>query len=194
MDTQAVFHYLCENRRSADDIPDHKGPGVYAIFARSTGCLPGIKLEKSRLVYVGHGKDLAERTGDHFTEQKSGRSTLRRSLGALLKSELGLKAEPWSGGRSESNYTNYRFADNGEADLSAWMRRDLTCAIYPFNGDTETLKKRLKTLEKQLIEENEPPLNLKSWPNRYPNPYKEEIEELRKQCREEAKRTLSGSA
>ena len=192
MDTQAVFHYLCENRRSADDIPDHKGPGVYAIFAACPDCLPGIKLPQSGLVYVGHGKDLAKRTGDHFTaqknrpsspRQKNRPSSPRRSLGALLKSKLGLKAEPWSGGRSESNYRNYRFADNGEEDLSAWMRRNLRCAIYPFNGDTGAL-------EKQLIEENEPPLNLKDWPN----PYKEEIEKLRKQCREEAKRTLSGSA
>ena len=119
------------------------------------------------------GRNVGKRS-NHFTAGSGSRSP-RRSLGALLKSKLGLKVEP-SGEK-------YRFADNGEACLSAWMRRNLRCAIYPFNGDR-------RTLEKRLIEENKPPLNLTGWPN----PYKEEIEELRKQCREEAKRTLSGSA
>lgn len=193
MDMESVFRSPSDNRRSADDIPAHPEPGVYALFAARPDCLPGITLPQSGLVYVGQSGDLAER--NHFTAQDSGFSSPRRSLGALLKPELGLTAEPRSPGRSEKNYEKYRFGGDGETRLSEWMRRNLTCAIHPLDGDMKKLEKRLiklelKKLEKRLIRKNEPPLNLTVWPN----PQKQKIQALRNMCKEEAKRTWSGSA
>lgn len=186
MDTESVFRFLSDHRRSADDIPERPEPGVYALFAAQPDCLPGITLPQSGLVYVGQSSKLAKR--NHFTARHSGRSSPRRSLGALLKSELGLTAEPRSQRRSDQRrYSHYRFGGDGETRLSEWMRRNLTCAIHPFDGDT-------KCLEQKLIEENEPPLNLQGWPEDRPNPQKAQIDNLRKACREEAKRTRSGSA
>ncbi len=51
------------------------------------------------------------------------------------------------------------------------------CAIFPFAGDS-------RILEKRLIKENEPPLNLTDWRN----PQKAQIQALREVCKEEAKR------
>ncbi len=173
-DTESVFRFLHDHIFCPDDIPDYPEPGIYAIFATLPECLPGIVLPPSGLLYLGQSGDLAER--NHFTMRHSGFSSPRRSLGALLKSPLRLNAEPRSSGRSERNYRNYRFAGGGEERLTAWMQRHLRCAVYPFSGDTEDLKKR-------LIKENEPPLNLTHWRN----PQRTQIENLRKACRQEAK-------
>lgn len=174
-DTKSLFRYLNENRFSPDEIPDLPEPGVYAIFAAQSVCLPRIVLPPSALVYIGLSHNLAER--NHFSAAHSGFSSPRRSLGALLKSALRLNAEPRSLGRSRTNYKNYRFAGYGEERLTAWMRRNLTNAVYPNNGNTNTLEKR-------LIKENAPPLNLTLWRN----PQKAQIQDLRKVCELEAKR------
>ena len=77
----------------------------------------------------------------------------------------------------DSSDKNYRFAGDGEERLTAWMQRNLTYAIRPFNRDTQILERR-------LIRENAPPLNLTLWPN----PQRAQIQALRKVCQEEAKR------
>ena len=180
IDARDVFRLLCDNRLCPDGIPDRPAPGVYAIFAKTPDCLAGIVLPQNGLVYVGLSGNLAKR--NHFKADHSGFSSPRRSFGALLKSELRLTAEPRSPGRSKANYERYRFGGNGERRLSAWMRCSLMCAIHPFDGDCAILEKR-------LIKENEPPLNLTGWCN----PQKARIQELRKACREEAKLTWSAS-
>ncbi len=175
-----IFRFLCDNRLHPDDIPNRPEPGVYAILAETSDCLLGIVLPQSGLVYIGQSGNLAER--NHFEIANSGFSSPRRSLGALLKSTLRLTAEPRSPGLSPTNYRNYRFVSDGEARLSVWMRRSLVCAIYPFKGDS-------KVLEKRLIQDNEPPLNLTHWRN----PQKARIQELRKVCKDEAKLVWSAS-
>ena len=180
IDTESVFRSLSNRRFRPDDIPEHPEPGVYAIFAAQLECLPGIVLPPSGLVYVGQSSDLAHR--NHFRMAHSGFSSPRRSLGALLKSPLRLQAAPRSSGHSKKNYENYRFAGDGEERLTAWMRCNLSYAIYPYNGDTENL-------EKQLIKENAPPLNLTYWRN----PQKKQIQTSRKACKQEARLIWSAS-
>ena len=179
-DARAVFRFLCDNRFYPDDIPDKSAPGIYAIFAETPDCLPCIVLPPSRLVYIGQSGNLAKR--NHFKAEHSGFSSPRRSFGALLKSALCLTAEPRSLGSSPKNYKNYRFGGDGETRLSAWMRRSLMCTLYPFDGDP-------KMLEKRLIKENEPPLNLTVWSN----PQKARIQIQRRVCKEEAKLIWSAS-
>ncbi len=176
--TESMFRYLTDNRFGPDDIPYRPEPGVYAIFASQRECLPFIVLPPNALVYIGRSDNLSER--NHFSQAHSGFSSPRRSLGALLKSALRLKAEPRSPGRSKTNYKKYRFAGDGEERLTAWMRRNLTYAIRPLNFDTQILERR-------LIRENAPPLNLTHWPN----PQRAQIQALRRVCQEEAKRVHS---
>ena len=180
IDSRAVFRFLCDHRACPERIPDETRPGVYAIFAQEPECLPGIAVPQSGLLYIGLSGDLAKR--NHFEARHSGFSSPRRSLGAVLKRELGLSAEPRSAGRSPTNYANYRFGGDGETRLSEWMRRSLTCAIYVLDGNPNILERR-------LIEENEPPLNLTGWPN----PQKPRIQSLRSICKEEARLVWSAS-
>lgn len=169
-----VFHFLSSNRDSVANIHDHPVPGVYAIFAKGPNSLPGIVLPSSGLVYVGLSTDLAQR--NHFKAKHSGFHSPRRTIGAILKTELRLCAIPRSSGPSETNYKNYRFSEDGEQRLSQWMRSNLDYSIYPFDGE-------VNQLETSLIRDNEPPLNLTKWRN----PQKQKIQALRNTCKAEAR-------
>ena len=173
-DIRTVFQFFFENRLCSDDLPMHMDNGVYAIFVETPQCLPNVVLQQKELLYIGRSDNLAGR--NHFKMKSSGFSSPRRSLGAIIKSELKLNAEPRSTGRSPSNYKNYCFGSEGETRLSKWMRQNLKCAIYPLDSDVQVIEKR-------LIKEYEPPLNLTNWRN----PKKKMIQNLRTVCKEEAK-------
>ena len=82
---------------------------------------------------------------------------MRRSLGALLTDELNLNARPRGTGTSKTNYTNYRFDEEGERRLSRWMREHLRVAVHAVSNPPE--------VEAELIAVAHPPLNLTGWPN-----------------------------
>jgi hypothetical protein len=172
--TMDVFNYLLDHRDAVANIPDHPSSGVYAIFARNGDCVPDIDLPPSGLVYIGLSSDLERR--NHFNAPHSGFHSPRRSIGAILKETLNLTAIPRAPGPSKSNYENFRFTQDGEDRLTSWMQSNLEYSIYPFSGDVDEL-------ERGLMVENEPPLNLNKWRN----PQKQKIEALRKACKQEAK-------
>lgn len=152
-------------------------PGVYAWFLDCPSALPGLPNQGADPVYVGLSSDLAQREFDtHFRSGQSGFSTLRRSLGALLKDELGLSAQPRGTGSSESNYRCYRFDDAGEDRLTGWMHDHLRVGAHAWSQPA--------AIEKELIALAQPPLNLTGWPN----PRAAEIKALRKACVQEARR------
>lgn len=120
---------------------------------------------------------MAEREFDaHFAIGNTGYSTLRRSLGAVLKDELDLRSRPRGTGASKTNYTNYRFDDAGEQRLSDWMARSLRIGVHELDDPREH--------ERDLIAAAWPPLNLTGWAN----PERALIRELRKICADEARR------
>ena len=169
-----VFAQLQAGRDSVANIPDAAEPGVYAIFARDRDCLPSIAIPQSELVYIGKSGDLEQR--NHFKAKHSGFHSPRRSFGAILKDQLQLQAIPRGSGRSKTNYRCYRFSDEDEQKLTDWMMANLDYAICPYSGDIDVL-------EAELIQDNEPLLNLTNWVN----PQKRHIQALRSNCAEEAK-------
>lgn len=162
------------------EIPAVPDPGLYALFAEDRDCLPGIAIPQSRIVYVGMSGELASR--NHFQLKHSGFSSPRRSLGAILREELDLRPVPRSPGPSETNVRSFKFADEGEERLTAWMIEHFRCSILPIAGN-------VAAIEKQAIVSFEPPLNLTAWRN----PQKPMISALRKACSEDAKRVRSRS-
>jgi hypothetical protein len=127
-------------------------------------------------LYLGLSSNLVQREFDtHFRAGQSGFSTLRRSLGALLKEELALTAIPRGTGASDTNYRNYRFADQGEQRLSQWMTTHLRVGVHAISDPAE--------IERELISLACPPLNLTGWAN----PAAADIKALRKACVEEAR-------
>ena len=112
---------------------------------------------------------------NHLQTNSTGQSTLRRSLGAILKTQLHLRAVHRGNGTSASDYSNYRFDNNSEQELTNWMLNNLEIS---FQVETNP-----DLAEKELIIDAEPILNLNSWKN----PDSIKIREMRKLCSNEAR-------
>ncbi len=157
-----------------DEVPEVEGAAVYALFADAPGALLPVRLGPENLVYVGmaaHGQDARS----HFLHEHSGLSTLRRSLGAILKEQLGLVAVPRSPGPSKANIVAYRFAGDGEAALTTWMQEHLRLSVEP-------VRDNIRIVERDLIARMKPPLCLSGWPN----PQGRAIQIMRGACKLEA--------
>jgi hypothetical protein len=82
-------------------------------------------------LYVGkaekslNGRDV----GTHFTTGKTGSSTVRRSLAALLVTKLGLVAVPRNLARPDGS-ANYSLDPAGDERLSHWMDERLLLATW----------------------------------------------------------------
>ena len=141
------------------DLPDV--PGCYVLVAdpqamRELGLKPG---PSPATLYVGKAEDSIRKrvTGTHLVRSRTGSSTLRRSIGALLREKLDLHPQPRSHKRSERDITNYKFDPAGEARLSEWIEANVYVYAVPSSTPAAT--------EEKLIREHRPPLNLKGWVN-----------------------------
>lgn len=168
-DYETVRERLVSQRYRASELPSHDGPGIYALFLADRPEIPGLTVE-SGVLYIGMTESSLE-VRNHFNHAHSGFSSPRRSLGALLKEQLNLRALPRAPGASSTNVRNYRFTDEGEERLVAWMGNHLTYALCPVDRD-------VRKIESRLIGELRPPLNLTGWRN----PQGSRMKALRKAC------------
>ena len=174
-EVKELYETLRSTRADRGSIRSVACSGVYALFSRSSNCpLPGVTIPRDGLLYVGSSDSLSDR--DHFQVKHSGFHTPRRSLGAILKSSLELTAMPRGPGKARSNFTNYRFSDDGEFRLSEWMREHL---LY----SEQKVLVNFEQIEKRVIAMFCPPLNLQGWKN----PQRRKIMDLRKLCADEAR-------
>src|SRR4051812_1169613 len=90
---------------SLDKTAFSASPGIYAVFFVSNefpkSC---VDVKPRELLYVGktESSQVSRDLNTHFADGKTGSSTLRRTLGALLRVELGLKPQS----RSESEQSD----------------------------------------------------------------------------------------
>jgi hypothetical protein len=166
-----IRHALLTGRRPHNTIEAPGQAGVYALFLQPRGLLTPIEPGPNRLLYIGMTKDGLD-ARNHFEMPGSGFSTLRRTLGALLRRHLALQPAPRAPGPSESNTRNYMFSGDGETVLSRWMRANLL-ASHVAVADQD-----LEKLEADLIADLKPPLNLTGWDN----PQRPLIKKLRADC------------
>lgn len=167
----ALSHKLEAARHPLADMPLLHGAGVYAFYLKQAGWLAPIEVDLARPLYIGM-TDQCLSIRNHSGHAHSGFSTFRRTLGAILKSALGLRAMPRSPG---SKPTFFRFTAEGEQRLTEWMRDSLQGAQHPMPADA-------LAFEKMLIMALRPPLNLTGWPN----PQGPLIKRLRRECAAEA--------
>ncbi|MBN9470666.1 MAG: hypothetical protein J0J10_18020 [Bosea sp.] len=137
---------LDEIKRRRADIP--MSPGVYAWFfdtALGFGTEPLFRREGRFLLYAGIGDPLRQRLLNHC-RNSSGSSTMRRSLGVLLTTELGLQARRY-GVRQK-----LAFERASELLLTDWLAAHARVVWVPFEQAGE--------LERLLISHYRPPLCL----------------------------------
>jgi len=177
MDTKEALAKLQKTRASIDELIAPPMSGVYAIFLKQGRRFPISDISGNRLIYIGESRNLQSRVHEmHFGSDGSGFSTLQRSIGALMKSELKLIAVSRGKGVSASNFNNYRFERSGEERLAKWMKENLEIGICPIDKD-------YKFLQNQLIATLCPILCLQGCLNQYAA----YIKDLRKICSQEAR-------
>lgn len=180
MTIQEISNELSRNKKSIHKLQAPSRAGLYAFFLKDSFEINGIPSNSDGLVYVGSTSSLASREYDnHFDSTSTGFSTLRRSIGAILKSELSLTSFPRSSGASETNVRNYKFNPDGEERLTNWMENNLEIGVCPLND--------FDTIEKDLIAGLKPVLNLTGWDN----PFRKEIKAMRKVCADESRKNRS---
>ncbi|MEX2374866.1 MAG: GIY-YIG nuclease family protein [Dehalococcoidia bacterium] len=169
---------------SLDDDGIPADPGVYVVYCDvSIGHLSWTPDQGP--IYIGRAEDSIRKriATEHLSD--TGRSTLRRSYGALLKNELSLLARPRRGGGApprDEAFTHYIFEPDGELRLTDWMRSHLTVAPAP----TPTPK----PVQEELISRYGPPLNLTGWDN----PWRQQIKDARRECVVEARQRFANPA
>ena len=164
-------------------------PGVYAIALIGDDFPFPLKtpsLTNGDIIYIGKTNTSGKRRvlKTHFKSGRTGSSTLRRSLGAILRNELTLKPIPRS--LVDGRVRDYKFIIESENKLTEWMINNLTVSFYDFEGG----KRLLKELESDIISILKPILNIDG---NAINQNRSLIKELRAKCRELAKLNIDSN-
>lgn len=172
-------------KEALHQVPER--PGLYAIHG-SSASWRGLGLgdpPDDRPLYVGKaeaslpGRDLRQ----HFASGKTGSSTLRRSVAALLADGLGLVAIPRSRTGTDSAAAHYRLTDSGEVAVTDWMRSRLRIAVWVSDEKGE-----LASLERAVLAKLQPPLNLTGVHHRYGAQVRAARKRLAAQAKENTRR------
>ena len=172
----AVQAALQQPRYRASEIPATSSTGLYALYLIHPEALTGVKVDPLDPLYLGMTESSLE-VRNHFQHVDSSFSSPRRSLGAILREKLELRAIPRGTGKTPKDMTNYRFLPPGEERLTEWMAEHL---VYCF----AVVKDDVPDAEKILIARLKPPLNLNGWRN----PLRKQLMALRSQCRDQARK------
>ncbi len=187
MEKNSIYEIILRiqnNLKSFNEINEIKdNPGIYGIALDSSNFpfFNDSSIVKGTILYIGKSdSSIKKRTiNTHFANQKTGSSTLRRSLGAIMKDELYLNPIPRS--TEEKRCRDFTFINESEKKLTNWMIENLSIGFYNYAEG----KKKLKALEVELIRKLVPILNLKS--NVSLNPHLSELMELRARCKDIAR-------
>lgn len=134
-----------------------RSPGLYA-FRGTDRAWSDLGLERAsdnQPLYVGkaerslNGRDV----GTHFASGRTGSSTVRRSIAALLALELGLVAVPRNL-EAPGSSANFALDLASDALLTEWMRSRLSIATWVRTAPD------LEDIESSVIRRWRPPLNL----------------------------------
>jgi len=164
------------------DYPNE--PGIYAFSLLAGSNLNNFG-KSNQVIYAGIAKDSlrARDLGNHFRTGRTGSSTLRRSIGAVLKSELNLTARSRNGTSDRRAINNYIFEPSGDERLTTWMIKNLKVGYWK---DLNRMNyKLLRDFELKIIKHFSPTLDLDAR-SKHLNPLATELDQLRNMCRTEA--------
>lgn len=136
-------------------------PGLYAIHGgASTWLALGLgEPPDDRPLYIGKAEaSLAGRDIDtHFGAGRTGQSTVRRSVAALLHDALGFRGMPRNPAKP-GYFANYGLSAGHDQLLTEWMQTHLRLAVWP---RPDRSGGALLAIERHLLAALRPPLNLK---------------------------------
>lgn len=186
MDVNSVISSLNSNSKMfADHLTYPSKKGIYCVKLTQNSMLKTFGAGGD-VLYVGIAKESLNSRDikTHFNSKRTGSSTLRRSIGAILKDDLNLAALPRSEKKTDQDIYCYKFNEDGEKELTNWMKNNLLigyCVIE--NVDYQ----KLRDIEEEVIKIMKPSLDLDRR-TRHLNIYFPELDRLRKFCQEEARK------
>tara|TARA_Y100001980_G_C14515632_1_gene290965 strand:- start:42 stop:674 length:633 start_codon:yes stop_codon:yes gene_type:complete len=175
-------------------------PGIYFFRLQKNSSFNSFENEENeRMIYIGKSEEsLSKRLFDNHLSISRNFSTFRRSVGAVLKDQLGLNASPRISKKNGviNSYNKYSFAklkkigtndksfiiydiDNydDENKLNDWIYNNLEYSYFTFINP-EDIETRIKNFFKPILNCNHD--------DNY-NIYRDNIKYLRKICRDECK-------
>jgi len=184
MDLQEILKALSSNPVEPTDAPN--APGLYAIIG-STEFWEELGLglpPDERPLYVGKAEKslLLRDVRQHFGTGKTGSSTVRRSVAALLKAKHGYVGVPRNPAKP-GHFSNYALGLEHDERLTRWMLTNLRLGTWsPRDADSVVLDE----WETKVLDACGPPLNL----SKVKTDWTAELKRLRKALADEARRTL----
>jgi len=163
-------------------------PGIYAFFFTGKDFpIADYNPQKDEIIYIGktESSQASRDEKTHFASGKTGSSTVRKSLGALLKEILFLKPIP----RNDNDFiarrlSHFTFDELSEEKLTNWMKDNLGLSFFEFNKPPI----EIDALETKLIKETRPLLNID---HKNPdNPHAKTIKTARRACADEANKAF----
>lgn len=169
--------------KDLSNLPNEQG--IYAFYIDSTNDL-GKFGKPGQLIYVGLSeKNLNSRdTETHLKTGQTGWSTLRRSIGAILKAKLKLTTQKRDINPKKLRADKYKFDEKGEIKLTEWMMKNLKMGYW--STSKPLTKDKLRSEEEKAIIKLKPTLDLDRRTKKF-NPLAIELDDLREICRQEVK-------
>ena len=185
MDINSIIDSFNNTSKTFDkhlDYPSKKG--IYCFRLSNDSKLKNFG-SSGDVLYVGIAKESLNSRDikTHFNSKRTGTSTLRRSLGAILKFDFKLIALPRSKNKTDQDIYCYKFNSDEEEKITEWMKNNLQvgyCVIENVEYD------KLRELEVEVIKSLKPSLDLDRR-TRHLNVHAFELDKLRKICQEEAR-------
>jgi hypothetical protein len=169
--------------KDLSNLPNEQG--IYAFYIDNTNDL-GKFGKPGQLIYVGLSeKNLNSRdTETHLKSGQTGWSTLRRSIGAILKKKLKLIAQKRDINPKKLRADKYKFDEKGEIKLTEWMMNNLKMGYW--STSKPLTKDKLRNEEEKAIIMLKPTFDLDRRTKKF-NPLAIELDDLREICRQEVK-------
>lgn len=179
-----------------DAAPD--SPGLYSVSAAVEQALADLGLEDVegetsllvRVLYLGKAEDSlrGRLAGTHFKTGKTGWSTLRRTLAALLDLQScprPSRIEAPTPEQLQTMTSNYGLLPDDETKLTTWMIENLEVRA------AETGSEPLPQLERTVGVVLRPPLDQERTPLWSPNPWRVQVADARARLRVRAREVAS---
>lgn len=135
-----------------------RAPGLYAVYG-SAQTWADLRLglpPDERPLYVGKSESSlhSREVLTHFSDGKTGWSTVRRTFAALLRDSLGLRGIPRNPAKPD-RFAHWGLSQEHDRALTAWMRTHLSVSVWRKEGLVS-----LAVVETQVLREQMPPANL----------------------------------
>lgn len=179
MTVEKIIKHLIEGEiKVSETVTYSKLPGIYAFFFIGKKFpLQNFEVPHNRIIYIGktESSQQSRDANTHFRTGKTGSSTVRKSIGALLsQSEEIIPIIRSLTDIEKGRTSHYKFDDTSEEKVTQWMLNNLAVSFYEYPSSITEINQ----LETELINFLQPVLNIDA--KNAGNPHLVQIRALRK--------------